>query len=375
MSAIQLERVRFEKTGDSFHPFPAEPVHGLHEPVVEYDSFVDRLAEANQTYDVIRGEDGRTYETVILNAAMKHRGLVLKPSTSFSSILKNPANMLEVALAAAANPGVAYAYVASFGNFPTGHLSARDRKYIRNTGRYTTGHGVKNDPYRPIRGVYDMAHALVDNGLTPTHIAADVEAGRVALGLMTALPKNSVSRVLLNGIDGVSTSERYASAQFTENVRSRVSRRGKNSSEVGEISPVNIKDVKARMPNVYSGLGRITDIPPIPVFRFPLDVRDKAQLIRPYSRYNELDQPYTHAIFNDMSAAMSHQMQAEMTMLFRSESALHDTQACVKLGKLVLTRLREDQSRIVVLGATGTLDQHTDAPREYAGIEQSVLFD
>ncbi len=380
VGATELYQVKYQPSLDQQEMLPRapEPIYGLPTPAIEYEALVDRFKEGNDTYDVTRGPSGRYYETVVFNAGQLAVARILKPSTSFSSAYKNPGNMIETALAAAANPDAAYIYVANFGNYPTGPMNGKDLRYIAQTGRYTTGKGTTARPYRPLGSVQDMAEALADRNLDPTHITADVEAGRLGLGLMSAFEFGSIEGAYLNGLDGISPSASYVRAKLAEDLASRVRRHGIGEDGTpGEVTPPNIKDVKRHMPNVYRGLGRVAHIAPLPVILFPRDVADKALLTMGLRGHNDLNNLAAHAVFQDMQAAMRHQ-HAAITLRFNTESAVHDIDECVRFGKLVLDNLHapldSKADRLQLLIGRGKLDQHTESPHEYSrGVHSSSV--
>jgi hypothetical protein len=376
-----LEQVDYVLTpgGYEMHSGAPETLRGQHTPdEVDYEALVGRFKEANDTYQVTVDRTGRMHETVLLNADQLSKGLVLRPSTSFSSGLKNPANLLETALAATLNPGAAYLYWGSFGNSPTGHMSPQDRAHVRKTGRYTKGNGSEESPYVALDAVKDLVDMLAEQERLPTHFVADQEAGRLVLPIMVELETDSVRGAFLNGINGISPSASYVRASLTEDLQSRVRRRNMGPGKPGELTPVNIKDLKQHMPQVYSGWHRFAHLAPLPVFLFPLDDRDKVGVTIGFHGHKNLDDLDDHAVYQDMSAALRNQ-DTTVAMQFNQESAQHDVEDCYRYGALVMDNIpgamRRPTRGIRLLIGHGTHTQNTDSPYEAVRTQRLGLPD
>lgn len=374
---MNISEINFEKQETGLYA-PTEPkqLTGLHEHDPDYDKLMGVIENAR--YGVYHGRSGRPYEILTFNHHNLNRGDVyIKPSTSFSSAYKNPANVLETALLAESNPDASYVYIASFGNHPTGLMDKQDRKHVSRTGRQTKGLGTQEEPYEHLESYADMAQVLMDNGIHPTHFTADEEAARIVYGLMRALPSDTIKGALLNGPEGFSSTASYNRVQFTEDMRSRIRRRTQKDDNTGDLTPVNIKEVKKRLPEIYRGLGKIAHLAPLPLFLFPKDVYLKAHLMRAYSRHNKLDNLADHAVYHDLRAALeSHS--ARIVMQLGIENRLQDVSACVTVGALVMNSLSSEQtasgerSISIVLGEGGH-NEHTDNPRGRAAIERHAL--
>ncbi|HYF96799.1 MAG TPA: hypothetical protein VD947_02035 [Patescibacteria group bacterium] len=379
MSEVRLHQIDFLPGDEGYEIATGQPteLRGLHRPDIIYEELTRRFEEGNDTYDIVAGPSGRPYEIVIFNPTQTAEALIVKPSTSYSSAKKNPGNFLETALAATANPGAAYMYIGSFGNNPTGHMDKADRKYLRKTGRYTTGDG-RDSQYHALESVEDMAAVAEYVKTSSRYFTADSEAGRLVLGLMAGLPKDSVAGAYLNGIDGISPAAHYTGAKLSEDLKSRIHRRGIGPGHPGELTPVNIKDVKRRVPNIYRGLGRIAHLAPLPVFLFPLDTRDKIGLTLGFRGHNDLGELATHAVLQDTRAALL-QQDTTITMQFNTESAIEDIEDCKIFAKAVMDSLPEEarsrNRRLRLLIGEGTHDQHTDAPHDRTRIERHAFPD
>jgi hypothetical protein len=379
MASLELKQVDYELRPSGYEIVEGEPtaLRGLHTPDIGYEDVVQRLEEGNDTYDILKGASGRRYEIVIFNAGKLSVARILKPTTSYSSAYKNPANMLQTSFEAAANPDAAYISVASFGNHPTGAMSFDDLVMTMRTGRYTTGYGTENQPYRALGSVEDMAETISNHlKANPTHLSADAEAGRLGLGLMTAFETDSIQQGYLNGIDGISHSANYVPARLSEDVISRMNRKRLKNAKPGELTPDNIKDTKQRMPNIYHGLGRIAHIAPLPVLLFPKDDMHKAMITAGFMRNDNLDNLQSHAVYQDIRAAMLEQ-DATLTLQFNAKSAIHELEDCKRFGKLVMDsipqELRTDSRRIRLIIGQGSLDYHTDSPHERTRVERLAL--
>lgn len=356
-----------------------EALHGQQVPdEVPYEELVKRLIEGNQTYEVTEDASGTKHESIVFNADQMTKALILKSSTSFSGALKNPANVLETALAATLNPDAAYLYSTSDGNYPTGHMSRAERAYRMHTGRYITGDGSAEHPYEPLDYLKNFVDMLGQQDRLPTHIVADQEAGRISLGVMAALSANSIKGVYLNGIDGISPTASYVRTPFVEDMQSRIRRRSEGDGQVGELTPVNIKDVKRRMPNIYSGLGRVAHLAPLPVFLFPLDVRDKIGLTLGFRGHKDLSDLGDHAVYQDMRAALQ-QQKTMITMQFNADSHQHELEDCKTFGQAemdgISPELRDSGRGVRLLLGNGTWTQNTDAPYESARTQRLALPD
>lgn len=382
MSELKLKQVEYELASTGLYvPYTEEPqdLRGQHVPdQVDYEVLRKLFAEGNDTYEVTTDARGMRHETILFNADQASTALVFKPSTSFSSAYKNPANVLDVALAAALNPGAAYMYWGSDGNHPTGHMTQRDRAWRYRTGRYTVGNGTDENPYRIVDSYRYFAEMLEEQGRAPSHMSADQEAGRAALALMTALSPNTVRGAYLNGIDGISPSASYIKAPFVEDMKSRVYRRSIGDGKPGELTPVNIKELKKAMPAIYSGLGKIAHLAPLPVFLFPLDVRDKIGLTLGFRGHKDLANLDDHAAYQDMSAALR-QQKAMITMQFNEGSQQHDLKDCGTFSQAVMNNIPEeirDKDRGVrMLLGVGNWTESTDKPYEAVRTQRLGLPD
>lgn len=381
MSELDIKAVNYIWTPAGYEPASREPeaIRGQHvSDEVDHDALMQVIKDANENYSITKDNNGITRESIMFNADSDSEALIYNTTTSFSGIMKNPANVIQIALAATMNPGARYLMVSSEGNYPTGHMLPHDRKYRRQTGRSTRGDGSDSDPYRGMDSFLSLAEMLHDQDRVPTHIMANEEAGRSALGLAAALGQNSLKGIYLNGIDGISPSASYIRAPFAEDMASRVRRRRSGDGKPGELTPFNIKELKKAMPTIYMGLGRIAHLAPLPVFMFPLDVRDKASLTLGYRGHKDLGKLADHAVFHDISAALR-QHDAPITAQFNQGSQQHNLDDCIVFGQKVMDNvpeeLRTDERQMKLLLGVGNWTKHTDQPHEGVRLQRLALPD
>lgn len=385
MAEMRLSQVDYVLGEDGYEMRTGSPeaLRGVaYAAEVDYEDLALRIEEGNENYRVTRDRHDTRHETILFNGAQAGNALILKPSTSFSSGLKNPGNFLETALAATLNPDAAYLYWGAY-NYPSGHLRAADRRYVRRTGRYTHGDGSDEDPYRAVDSIKDVVEMFARQERLPTHFVADQEAGRLVLPMMVEL--GTTRGAYLNGIDGISPRASYAKASFMEDVQSRIHRHRMGEGQPGELTPVNIKDVKHRVPTIYTGLGRIAHIAPLPLFLFPRDDAAKANLMIAYRKHNDLEDLPGHAVYQDMSAALqgtdvpAGAEQPLITMQFNRESTQHDLEDCYRYGQLVMNGIPEGMRSpgrsVRILVGDGTWTQNTDAPYDSSRMQRLGLPD
>ena len=105
-------------------------------------------------------------------------------STYASSISNNPGNLAELAILAALHPDQNIVYIASFGNGGSSALLPNDRRYVRQTGRFTHGEG---DEARPIESLENLHHALLAaNIIVRRLMGSDSAGGNYSMGLGVA---------------------------------------------------------------------------------------------------------------------------------------------------------------------------------------------
>ena len=196
---LEFKQIRYPKDGE-----PMNESKNIEIPHITEEDYKDRLKEINETYRIIHdSRTGHAFEIALVNASYVSNGAILMPSTMFSSLTQNVGNAVELAAHGAAVPKVTRVYVAFPGNGGSDSLSTRDRQYLARTGRFTYENG------QPLGSISALVNALDDRDIPMRSISANVEAGRLGLGLLAALPKKSVISVYLNGLPGISHVEEF----------------------------------------------------------------------------------------------------------------------------------------------------------------------
>jgi hypothetical protein len=356
---------------DGYDPTKGEVTTGFSADDFDYDGLQQRIAEGNARYMILPDASGRLHEMTIFNAGQAKS--VLKPSTSYSGLLKNPANFLENAVLATLNPDTELRYWTSFGNYPTGHLSKEDRHYQRAEGRYTKGDGSEENPYEAIDSIKYLVELLHKTDLLPDYFMADQEAGRLALGIMAELPENSVKGAYLNAIDGLSVHAHYLKDDFVPDMASRLKRRRIHDSSPEELTPNNIKNVKKAAPTIYHGPFKVLHLPPF--VWLPLDLRDKISYERGRSKHKDLDDLEDHAVYQDMSAA--HRRQDAMITIRLNKSGGQDVEECLQFGQAIMehipTGLQSQNRGIRFIIGDETKTGNTDSPLESASAARQAI--
>lgn len=377
MSELNIEQIGYALGPNGYEATAPQPIQGVQEfEPVDPDVLLDIIRDADDTYRIEMDRTGRTHESLIFNADQMENGLIFKPSTSFSGAKKNPGNMLETALYAALNPGVAVLYWTSFGNNPTGMMSLRDQAYYVRTGRMTKGDGSDEHPYTALDSIKDLVDMLSVHDRLPTQVTADQEAGRLALGVATELPEGTVSSAYLHSLEGVFKKKHYVRSSVAADIDSRQRRRSQEESLPGEVTPENIRELKDAMPSIYSGLRRYAHIAPIPVIIYPRDDLVKLGVLWPANKHMDLDNLGDHAIYHDMSAAMRRQPMT-VTMRFDREDPEQDMTPLYELCADVLNGLPEDlrspERTFSLLIGEGTATDSTDKPYKGARLQRMGL--
>jgi hypothetical protein len=165
--------------------------------------------------------------------------------------------------------------------------------------------------------------------------------------------------------------------QFSDDLRSRIYRRGLGDDDPGLLTPSTIKDLKRNMPNIYHGIGRVLHIAPIPMLLLP-DLRNKLHLVRGYRGHNNLDNPEDHAVFQDIQAALR-QHEATITMQFNTESVFSNLSDTRRFGRMTMDALpeemRDGKRKLRLIVGEGNHNAHTDNPYGRTRVERYVLSD
>lgn len=142
----------------------------------------ERLREMNDTWKIIECE-GHRFEIGVVNSTAPGSHTV-HVSTYSSSLLKNPGNAWEHALAGAADPSSRRVYVASLGNGGSQYFSDAEAAHLRRTGRVTEDH---NGVTRALPTIGYLAAGLKNEGYDVKRITSDSSGGIIGSGLAVAL--------------------------------------------------------------------------------------------------------------------------------------------------------------------------------------------
>lgn len=172
---------------------------------INADSHNAKLGEILDNYQIIedpKGEDRgepATFGVTVANADAADQGIVVRVSTSGSSLKNNPSNAVELADDALVNPGIAFAYVESLGNGNTSALTDEEQKAAKKDGMLVSpipGQG-RNTVYEAFPTIQAMARALDTLKGDVTHISADDTGAHIASALLSALPAGTMERAFL----------------------------------------------------------------------------------------------------------------------------------------------------------------------------------
>ena len=346
---------------------PERELHGWKDnfPPNLHRKFEDRLDELNETWQVAEDHlTGRKFEIGVVNQHNIDENATLFTSTSFSSLTHNAGNAIELAAHGAAIPEAARIYVAFPGSGGSSALSRSERTQLARTGRFTEGSGTKNDPFRPMEVLQALNRLLEAKGYIPNRVSADVEGARLAIGMLTVFERGAVRAAFLNGVPGVSRGPRYVQGMVEEDYSSN-QKLSIYDQDSWAVTSEFKHEVKQRLPRIYRGAGHAALMSATyNPFRALPTARAAA---KGFGKNNDLQDPQTHALLNDMLAAWSRQS-AEFVLQFNRQSKLHDINDCIEFGRIAMSRLSDTQSigdhNLRVLIGDGTLDRHTQVPRE-----------
>ncbi len=336
--------------------------------------FQKRLTEINETYQIIRdSHTGRAFEIAIVN---KHRlmdGAILMPSTSFSSLTQNRGNAIELAAHGAATSDAARVYVAFPGMGGSSSLSRQDRQYLAEKGRFTQNG-------KALDSISALVSALDSNNISIKSISANAEGGRLALGIMAALPSDSVNSVYLNGLPGIYSlsNDTWISVTIIGQFKIRIKRRTKesdqeDSQEMYKVSALRLEEAKSSLPNIYRGLRYLTRLSRTYLRAMP----NMAAYTEAFNRHDDLQSVSEHAVLQDALAALSSQKKARVTFQFNKRGRLHDNlDKCKKFGQTLTEELSKTpfQGSVQFFVYDGSLDFHTSYPSRRWAIEKDALM-
>ena len=340
----------------------------------DHGDFIEKLDEINDTWRIIEDPStGRKFETAVVNQEKLGSETALVTSTSFSSLTQNAGNAVELAVHGAANPGMARVYVAFPGNGGSDSLDRDERKYLSQTGRFTRSRIGQNPTYDfAISALSAMTRALDAYSLSPNMITSDVEGGRFAIGAMSALEKNTIKGIYINGLTGISSGSSYTREMVGEDVRNRKSDDDSSVSEWGVNSELK-KEAKKHIPNVYKGLEHTS----LMTRTYADAIFNQLAYRKAFQGHDELDEPATHAVLRDIIPALVKQ-NALVTIQVNRYSKMHNRNHVIKFGRKVINLLAEipdvsREDRLQILIGEGTLDHHTKHPEQRWVAERFAL--
>ncbi len=361
MSEIERESIIYDGAGQN-HSVARSELKGLHEPDISKQAYFDRLDEINDTWgSIFDYMTGYEFETAVVNKQHIGENAILFLSTDFSSLTQNIGNAIELAANGAEKPNTAIIYVAFPGNGKSASISGVDRQHFINTGRFTMGEHTHHR-YEPLNIAAAAARAVAWQYGKPEHISADVNGARFGLGVMAALPKDSISDAYFNGISGISPNAHYASSMLREDLAGRRERHARGEEYVpGEVTKASIREAKTHLDNIYEGW----DHKALWLKTYIRAAVNAPTNLMAFKGHNDLGRLEDHAVFQDTVAALVRQ-EAMIRMQFNRESSLHSIDDCIRFGKLVMDNIpielqSEDRGLELIIG-TGSLDEHTLNP-------------
>ncbi len=165
---------------------------------MNWDDYDSALHDISGSFRVVTDEQtGKTFEIAVANADATSDTVDAEISTFNSSISNNIGNAIEFALHAASHPDRRRVYIASPGNGGSSHLEAGERKYTRQTGRFTDEHGL------PMATMSALARVLRREDLMVSRFATDSAGGAYATALMPALEEGQVTHAYLKSRPGI----------------------------------------------------------------------------------------------------------------------------------------------------------------------------
>lgn len=365
---LNFEQIQYTFNGETVNE--SRNSKPLQVPQITDKEYKKRLQEINETYGIIRDRrTGRAFEIAYVNKSQLKNGAILMPSTMFSSLTQNTGNAIEFAAHGAAAPNEARVYIAFPGNGLSDGLSRLDRQYFAHTGRFTrNGEAVDS--------ISALARAFKQEGISIKSISANVEGGRLGLGIMAALPPNTVTFVYLNGLPGISDKPFFGGMVSTD-IEDQSKRREEDPEEKYKVNDRTIREARVALPKIYGhGLyGRTEHF--FQLLSIYLRAMPNIQAnTRALEKHSDLQSAETHAALQDTLAALKRQNGAKVTFQFGKLSQLHDIDKCKDFCKKAAEELAKtaDQCSIqLFIDPLGTLDEHTNSPSKRWAAEKDAL--
>jgi hypothetical protein len=369
---LELKQIQYPKNGK-----PVSESKDIEVPRINDEDFKTRLKEINETYRIIRdSRTGRAFEIAIVNKSRLMNGAILMPSTMFSSLTQNAGNAIELAAHGAAIPDIARVYIAFPGNGGSDNLSRQDRQHLAHTGRFTQKNGQALD------SVSALVDALDDNDIPIKSISANVEGGRLGLGIMAALPTNSVTSVYFNGLPGISSSENetFNTAMIKEDHRDQPERMLEVDREEYRVSDLMLQKAKSDLsdvyPKIYSNVRQGIKYGTRLLSTYLRALPNMRAYTKAFGAYDNLHSIDSHAVFQDTLAALKRQENARVTFQFSEFSMLHNREECEVFCQKLTEVLSNTsfQGSIQLFLYAGSLDFHTAFPSRRWAAEKYALM-
>lgn len=364
---LQLEQIQYARNGELVDESMNVKLD-IHQ-IIEKE-YRKRLQEINETYGIIHDrQTGHAFEIAYVNKNQLQNGAILMPSTMFSSLTQNIGNAIEFAAHGAAAPNDARVYLAFPGNGMSDSLSRPDRQYFAHTSRFTRNGEA-------IESIAALARAFDQEGIPIKSISANVEAGRLGLGILAALPPNTVTSVYLNGLPGTSDKAFLGPMGRTDR-KDQSKRREEDPREKYKVNDRTMREAKAALPNIYGhGLyGRTEHF--FQLLSIYLRAMPNMQTgVHAFEQHHDLQFADTHAALQDTLAALKRQNRTEITFQFGKLSLLHDINECKQFGKKVAEELAKSSHQCsiqLLIDPRGSLDEHTHAPSKRWAEEKYAL--
>jgi len=257
-------------------------------------------------------------------------------------------------------------------------LGRKDRHYLAETGRFTK-------EGEALESVLALVRALRAFGVKykeiPIMISADMEAGRLGLGIMAALPPNTVTSAYFHDLPGISptvgapyTTVMFESQQdiHREGLKEdpdepyRVTDRTKEEGKffLSDIYPKMFPDISKGMKYRMRFLS--TYMRALPNIR---------AYVRAFSQYNDLQVPERHAVLQDTLTALQRQKQVKITFHFGQNCRLNSIMECKNFGQKIAEALSKtaNHSNIRLFIYPGPCYFHTNKPSNRWALEKEAL--
>lgn len=364
--STHLNRFTYDDDGKERQPIPED----LSIPSFTEEDFKIRLKEINKTHKIIKDDyTGRAFEIAIVNENRLKDGVVLMPSTMFSSLTQNPGNAVELAAQGAATPHTARVYVAFPGNGGSDSLSRPDRRYFADTGRFTKDDG------KALGSISALVRALSEEKISVKSISTNTEGGRFGLGIMAALPTNSVASAYFNGLPGIYSlqDEPWITTMIKEDHKDQLDRRNEEDKEQYKITDSRVEEAKYYLSEVYKRNRYCLRLVRTYVHAMP-NILACTYAFNAHDDLNKIDK---HAVINDTLAALNRQPNAKITFQFCRSSKLHDDlEQCKTFGQKLTQELSKTpfQGNVQLFVSEGSLDYHTTSPSKRWAAEKEALM-